>query len=50
MLHVRQNVQHELIEIMANHGPFCKRIKNNKDYILKSINVEETENVKWCVF
>ena len=22
-----QNEQHEQIEIMANHGPFCKRIK-----------------------
>ena len=24
---LRQNEQHEQIEIMANHGPFCKRIK-----------------------
>ena len=23
----RQNEKHEQIEIMANHGPFCKRIK-----------------------
>ena len=24
---LRQNEQHEQIEIMANHGAFCKRIK-----------------------
>ena len=24
---LRQNEQHEQIEFMANHGPFCKRIK-----------------------
>ena len=34
---LRQNEQHEQIEIMANHGSFCKRIKNNKESILKSI-------------
>ena len=32
-----QNEQHEQIEIMANHGPFCKRIKNDKENILKLI-------------
>ena len=41
-----QNEQHEQIEIMANHGPFCKRIKNDKE---TSSHVEETVNVKWCV-
>ena len=36
--HLRQNEQHEQIEIMANHGPFCKRIKkNDKENILKLI-------------
>ena len=34
---LRQNEQHEQIEIMANHGPFCKRIKNDKENILKLI-------------
>ena len=34
---LRQNEQHEQIEIIANHGPFCKRIKNDKENILKSI-------------
>ena len=34
---LRQNEQHEQIEIMANHGPFCKRIKHDKGNILKSI-------------
>ena len=29
--------QHEQIEIMAHHGPFCKRIDNDKENILKSI-------------
>ena len=27
---LRQNEQHEQIKIMANHGPFCKRIKHDK--------------------
>ena len=27
---LRQNEQHEQIETMANHGPFCKSIKNDK--------------------
>ena len=35
--HLRQNEQHEEIEIMANHGPFCKRMKYDKENILKSI-------------
>ena len=34
---LRQNEQHEQIEIMANHGPFCKRMKNDKENFLKSI-------------
>ena len=34
---LRQNEQHEEIEIMANNGPFCKRIKNDKENSLKSI-------------
>ena len=34
---LRQNEQHEQIEIMENHGPFCKRIKNDKENILNSI-------------
>ena len=34
---LRQNEQHERIEIMANHGPFCKMIKNDKENILKLI-------------
>ena len=34
---VRQKEQHEQIEIMANHGPCCKRIKNDQEHILKSI-------------
>ena len=34
---LRQNEQHEQIEIMTNHGPFCKRIKYDKENILKSI-------------
>ena len=34
---LRQNEQHEQIEIMANHGPFRKRIENDKEKILKSI-------------
>ena len=46
---LRQNKQHEQIEIMANHGPFCKRIKMIKKH--PQINhVEKTDNVKWCVF
>ena len=32
-----QNEQHEQIEIMANHGPLCKRIKNDKENLLNSI-------------
>ena len=32
---LRQNEQHEQVEIMANHGPLCKRINNNKENILK---------------
>ena len=27
---LRQNEQHEQIEIMANHGPLCKGIENDK--------------------
>ena len=34
---LRQNEQHEQIEIIPNHGPFCRRIKNDKENILKSI-------------
>ena len=35
---LRQNEQHvEHIEIIANHGPFCKRIKHDKENTLKSI-------------
>ena len=34
---LRQNEQHEQIETMSNDGPFCKRIKNDKENILKSI-------------
>ena len=46
---LRQNEQHEQIETMANHGPCCRRIKNDK-YHPQINHVEETENVKWCVF
>ena len=34
---LRQNEQCEQIEIMANHGPFCKGIKNDEENILKLI-------------
>ena len=34
---LRQNEQHDQIEIMANHDPLCKRINNDKENILKSI-------------
>ena len=34
---------------MANHGPLCKRIKNDKENILKFNHVEQTVNIKWCV-
>ena len=34
---LRQNEQHKQIEIMANRGPFCKRIKYDKENIIKSI-------------
>ena len=34
---LRQNEQHEQIEIIANHGPFCKRIKTDNENILKLI-------------
>ena len=34
---LRQNEQHEQIEILANHGPFCERIKNDKENIIKLI-------------
>ena len=34
---LRQNEQHEQIEIMANHGSLYKRIKHDKENILKSI-------------
>ena len=34
---LRQNEQHEQIEIMANHGPLCKRHKKDKENILESI-------------
>ena len=34
---------------MADHGPFCKMLNNDKEKILKINHVEETENVKWCV-
>ena len=47
---LRQNEQHEQIEIMANHGPFCKRLKNDLEKHPQINHVEETENVKWCVF
>ena len=33
---LRQNEQHEQIEIVANHGPLCKRMKSDKGIILKS--------------
>ena len=36
MLVLRQNEQHWKIEILANHGPMCKRIKNDKENILLS--------------
>ena len=32
---LRQNEQHEQVEIMANHVFLCKRIKNDKENILK---------------
>ena len=32
---LRQNEQHEQVEIMAYNGPLCKRIKNDKVNILK---------------
>ena len=32
---LRQNEQHEQVGIMANHGPLRKRIKNDKENILK---------------
>ena len=31
---LRQHEKHEQIETMANHGPFCRRIKNDKENIL----------------
>ena len=33
---LRQNEPHEQIETIANHGPLCKRIKSDKENILKS--------------
>ena len=47
---LRQNEQHEQIEIMANYGPFCKRIKKDKENILNLIVWNRQTNVKWCVF
>ena len=41
---LRQNEQHEQIEIMAKHGPLCKRIK-----MIKVSHAEEIVNVK-CAF
>ena len=35
---------------MANHGQFCKWIKNDKEKNPQINHVEGTENVKWCVF
>ena len=32
---LRQNEQYEQVEIMANNGPLCKKIKNDKENILK---------------
>ena len=32
---LRQNEQHELIEIMANSGPLCKGIENDKGNIFE---------------
>ena len=32
-----QNEQYEQIEAMTYHGPFCKKIKNDNENILKSI-------------
>ena len=34
---LRQNEQHEQIEIMANYDPCCIRTKHDKEHILKSI-------------
>ena len=33
---LRQNEQHEQIEIMANKSPFCMGIKNDKGNIFES--------------
>ena len=33
---LRQNEPHAQIKIMANHGPLCKQVKNDKRNILKS--------------
>ena len=46
---LRQNEQHEQIQIMANNGPLCKGIENDKGNILESELWGKTLNVKWCV-
>ena len=33
---LRQNKQHQQIEIMENNGPFCKGIENDKGNIFES--------------
>ena len=33
---LRQNEQHEQIIIMANNGPFCKGVENDKGNIFES--------------
>ena len=42
---LRQSEQHEQIEIMANNGPFCKGIKNDKVDILESELWKQAVNV-----
>ena len=34
---------------MANHGPLCKRIKSDKENILKSIMWKGQSIYDWCV-
>ena len=46
---LRQKEQHEQIEIMANYGPFCKGIENDKGNIFESELWKKIVNVYWCV-
>ena len=42
---LRQNEQHEQIDFVANKGPFCKGVENDKGNIFESELWGKTVNV-----